>query len=190
MGFIENTERRQSRIDLEPLERAKDRFLADLPDEQKHLFQTASLENVYYTASNAFSDHCSKTYFGKSLAKMEPLMSALDQYGKALDVYSNTSSLFMCPIWGSVRVVFAIASSAKSFIDGLLNCFEKIGRALPLLRDYEGLFGNDLLITNLLGDSYVEILRFCSKAKHSLAKGRPTSCEFIILLVNSNARPF
>lgn len=182
MALVVRAEERQATIDIAPLERAKQRFLADLPDQQRHLFQTAGLENVYYTASNTLSEHCAKSHFSKSLAKIQPLMNALKQYGRALDVYANSSSIFMSPIWGSVRVLLAIASSATEYLDGLLNAFERVGRALPLFHAYEDLLKDDLHIMNLLVDAYTEVLGFCLEVKISFSRRQAFSCTLLILL--------
>jgi len=37
-----------------------------------------------------------------------PLISAICQYGEALDVYSNTYSLAMAPLWGSIKVLLHV----------------------------------------------------------------------------------
>lgn len=40
--------------------------------------------------------------------KLLPLVEAINQYGAALDVLSNTSSLLLCPIWGGFRIILFV----------------------------------------------------------------------------------
>jgi len=98
----------------DPWVRARNRYLEDLDEEEQKSFQTASIENLFYSATASQKDHemNSKTRF--LFRKLEPLVAAIDQYGKALDVFSNTNSLAISPIWGSIRVVLQVPSLISS----------------------------------------------------------------------------
>ena len=91
--------------------RARDRYLEDLTNEEQAMFDNASIEAVLYDASAAEKKHgaCSKS---RALSKkLEPLVSAIDQYGEAIDVYANTYPLALSPLWGSIRIVLHVSSS-------------------------------------------------------------------------------
>ena len=91
--------------------RARDRYLEDLTDEEQAMFDKVSIEAVLYDASAAEKKHsvCSKS---RALSKkLEPLVSAIDQYGEATDVYANACPLALSSLWGSIRIVLHVSSS-------------------------------------------------------------------------------
>ncbi len=87
---------------------ARNRYMEDLNEEEKKAFATASMENLFYSASAAQKDHKEKSKSRATSSKLEPFVAAVDQYGRALDVYSNTYSLVMGPLWGSIRVLLQV----------------------------------------------------------------------------------
>lgn len=98
----------------DPWVRARNRYLEDLDEEEQKSFKTASIENLFYSASASQKDHEMNSKTRVLSRKLEPLIAAIDQYGKALDVFSNTYSLAMSPIWGSIRVVLQVLSRMSS----------------------------------------------------------------------------
>jgi hypothetical protein len=98
-------------IPLDPWQLAKDRYLEDLNDEEKALFNgasSASVEAFFYSASAAQKLHQSESKVRAMAAKLKPLTDAVEEYGRAIDVLANSSSLVLCPIWGSIRVVLQV----------------------------------------------------------------------------------
>ncbi len=74
-------------------------------------FATASLENLFYSASTAQKEHEEKSISRTISQRLEPFVAAIDQYGVARDVYTNTYSLAMAPLWGSIRVLLHVKSN-------------------------------------------------------------------------------
>ncbi len=88
--------------------RARDRYTEDLSDEEKAMFNEATIEKVFYDASAAEKRHAASSKTRNLSSKLDPLVTAIEQYGEAIDVYSNAYSLALCPLWGSVRVVLHV----------------------------------------------------------------------------------
>ena len=88
--------------------RARDRYTEDLTEEEKTMFIEASVEKVFYDASVAEKKHAASSKTREFSSKLDPLVSAIEQYGEAIDVYSNAYPLALCPLWGSVRVVLHV----------------------------------------------------------------------------------
>lgn len=89
---------------------ARDRFIEDLSEEEKALYFNATLENIFYTASNAERSNAASV--SRRLAtNLSRFLDSINQYGDALDVYANASSTFLCPIWGSIRIVMHVSVS-------------------------------------------------------------------------------
>ena len=96
-------------IAIDPWLLARDRYVEDLSEDEKVLFTNATIENVFYSASAAQKRHEADSKTRLAARKLKPLVAALDQYGRALDTYSNASPAIMCPLWGSVRVVLQVS---------------------------------------------------------------------------------
>lgn len=96
-------------IAIDPWVLCRDRYLEDLSEDEKALYENATIENIFYGASAAQKRHEADSKTRLAARKLKPLVAALDQYGKALDVYSNASPTIMCPLWGSVRVVLQVS---------------------------------------------------------------------------------
>lgn len=151
--------------DLDPWKRASARFLEKLSDDHKHLFHEVELERLYYNASLIQRDYENHSKARKVQKKLQPLVDALEGYGSALDVYANASSEYLCPVWGSIRVVFILLHSFQRYFDKILDAFSEIGRALPFWREYEAIFSDNLRLMNLLTNAYLEIIEFCVHVK-------------------------
>jgi hypothetical protein len=93
---------------------ARGRYVEDLDEEEKKLFVTASLDNLFHSANAAQKDHEEKSRSRAISKKLEPFVASIDQFGVALDVYSNTYSLAMSPLWGSIRVLLHVESNPPS----------------------------------------------------------------------------
>ena len=88
--------------------RARDRYAEDLTAEERAMFADASLEKVFYDASAAEKKHAASSKSRDLWSKLDPLVIAIEQYGEAIDVYSNAYPLALSPLWGSVRVVLHV----------------------------------------------------------------------------------
>jgi len=97
----------------DPWSLACGRYMEDLDEEEKKLFETASLGNLFRSASAAQKHHEEQSKARAMSRKLEPFVSAICQYGEALDVYSNTYSLAMAPLWGSIRVLLHVKSNPQ-----------------------------------------------------------------------------
>lgn len=152
--------------------RARERYVEDLSEEEAIIYQDASLETIFYDASAAEKRHGSTSGTRRYMESLQPLVDAVDQYGKALDVYANTYALVMSPIWGSIRVALHLARESAKYFGKLVDMFAQIGDVLPRFRMYERLFPNHERLIQALSIVYVDILGFCSKAKEVLRRGR------------------
>lgn len=61
------------------------------------------------------------------------------------------------------RVVIQTASTWAVSFDTLLTAYQSIGEQMPLLSRYEGMFGNDSHLEDVLVRIYANILEFHSK---------------------------
>jgi hypothetical protein len=64
------------------------------------------------------------------------LVDTIEDYGKAMDTFSNVAPLSLGPIWGCIRVVLTLASNYGSFYDAMIHTLARIGDILPSLRRF------------------------------------------------------
>jgi hypothetical protein len=100
-------------VSTRPWETAKSRFLEGLTESERSMFGSATLENIFYQSSGTFERYKVDSKLWKFQVKVQPLLDAVEEYGSAMDVYANASSMILCPIWGSIRVVVHVSFSKR-----------------------------------------------------------------------------
>lgn len=110
-------------VPIQPWEAAKATSLVDLSLEEQMRFYNATLENLFYDASVTQEKHAQNNRSWLIQERLSSLVDAISDYDKALDIYSNTYGLILCPIWGGLRVVFHV--SKISYVHICAYLFEK-----------------------------------------------------------------
>jgi hypothetical protein len=95
-------------VATQPWEAAKARFLERLSPEDVRNFHEATIENLFYATSAAQKRYAQQSRSWPLQQRLSSLVDAIDDYGKALDVFANTYSLVLSPVWGSIRVVIHV----------------------------------------------------------------------------------
>ncbi|KAL8883180.1 MAG: hypothetical protein Q9192_007384, partial [Flavoplaca navasiana] len=152
--------------------RARDRYVGDLSREEKAVYETASPESIFYDASAAEKIHTSSSVSLRIADKLQPMIAAIEQYGKALDVYANAYPLILCPLWGSIRVVLHLAREFGKYFERVVDMLATIGDLLPRFRVYEYIFPSHERLVQALSIVYVDILTFCLEAKRVFRRER------------------
>lgn len=80
---------------------ARERFLEDLEEPERLMFAEASLEHIFYGASAAQKTHQEGSRSRYLASKLDSLLTGIDQYGKAMDVLSQATSVLSL-LWGSL----------------------------------------------------------------------------------------
>lgn len=96
-------------VSSQPWKLAKSQFLQGLSESDRSMFSSATLENLFYQSSGTFERYKVDSSMWKFQVKIQPLLDAIQEYGVALDVYSNASSNIICPLWGSIRFVLTVS---------------------------------------------------------------------------------
>ncbi|PMD21213.1 hypothetical protein NA56DRAFT_572794 [Hyaloscypha hepaticicola] len=154
----------------DPWELAKSRFSQDLEPHEIDLFNNATLENIYYSASNANRADAETSKTRGVVRRLGPLVSAIESYGEAFDTFAQISPLYLSPIWGSIRVVLVVASSYSKFYDKIVDTLGRIGDILPRFRDYERIYNGQKhqRLTQALSNTYLEIITLCSEFRKTI----------------------
>lgn len=170
--------------------RARDRYVEDLSEEEKTLYEHASPESLFYDASAAEKVHTSNSMSLNIMNKLQPLIAAIEQYGQALDVFSNAYSLVMSPLWGSIRVLLHLAREFGKYFERIVEMLARIGDVLPRFRVYENLFPNHERLIQALSVAYVDIISFCTKSKAVFRHGQRSSLTNLSIAFKLSWKPF
>ncbi|PMD18939.1 hypothetical protein NA56DRAFT_576182, partial [Hyaloscypha hepaticicola] len=161
---------------------AKQRFLADLDDKERALFDKATLENLFYTSSNDQKDDHNSSKSRSVVQKLQPFISAVQDYGASFDTLSNIAPLYLAPIWGSVRIVLVLARNHGKFYDRITDTFERIGDLLPRFRDYQRIFNGrkHQRLTEALSTTYLDIIIICTEFRGFLRAQRKSVVKRVL----------
>ncbi|KAK6597398.1 hypothetical protein H4I95_09669 [Botrytis cinerea] len=155
---------------------AKDRFIDQLDPAERALFNEATPENLYYKSSNIQKADQKTSKTRAILRSLEPLTKSIQEYGAAMDTFTNIAPLYLAPIWGSIRVILVLASSHGKFYDRIIETFARVGDTLPRLRDYQAIFDQQKhpKFTQTLSAAYLDIIVLCLNFK-SILTGQKSS---------------
>ena len=105
----------------------------EMTDEEKRLFETASLDTIYESLDLSQKSHEKISKSRAFVTKLKPFLDALERYGKAFDVYTNAAPIILCPLWGSIRVLLIVCLSLSYSLESDKGA-EKYSYALNRLR--------------------------------------------------------
>ena len=100
-------------ISTQPWEAARERLCQGLLPHEQSLYSNATLENLFYDASTGQKNHARGSRIWRLQERLAPLVESLEEYGKAMDVYVNSYSLVLSPLWGSLRVVLLVGDICR-----------------------------------------------------------------------------
>ncbi|KAI1410433.1 hypothetical protein F5Y13DRAFT_167760 [Hypoxylon sp. FL1857] len=100
------------------------------------------------------------------MKRLDPFLQTMEQYGKVLDVFVNTSEI-VAFIWGPMKFILLIAKTFSDAFHSILDAYQTIGEQIPLLKGYEQSFSSNAHMKHVLVLIYQDILEFHKEAiKH------------------------
>jgi len=93
---------------MDPWKDAVQQFSKNLSPEDRLYLTTTNSEDLINDIVKFEESHKQSSKSRRISAKVQPLVSAIADYGKALDVISNSSSV-LPPLWGSLRVLILVS---------------------------------------------------------------------------------
>ena len=176
-------------VDSDAWSRARYQFKEGLADEEAALFEDATFENVFYGTSAAEKNHRTNSSIRHLATKLNKLFVAINQYGEALDVVANASSMVLCPLWGGIRVIIHLSAAFEKYFERTVDILSKIGDVVPRFRVCEHLYPDRLELVQALAAFYLDILQFCTTAKAAFQKAKYKSVVNARILLNLSWRP-
>ncbi|ORY06230.1 ankyrin repeat-containing domain protein [Clohesyomyces aquaticus] len=154
---------------VDPWAEAVAQFEQGLTTKEKSLYSDANPEDIAKEIISLEVQQHTSSKLRRVLARVQPLLDAVGDYGKALDVLSNTSSV-MPPLWGAIRVVLMVAQKWSEYYSELAAMLEQIAAVLPRYSTYSVLLKDHESLQKALRATYLQILLFMTKAKTILTK--------------------
>ncbi|KAL9611237.1 MAG: hypothetical protein Q9167_004120 [Letrouitia subvulpina] len=154
-------------------------FFNTLSPNEKELFKaTIVAEQLLEEVQVAEKDHKDKSISRKAAQALKPFLAGINQYGMALDVISNGSSLVLCPLWGGVRIILHLATEFGEYFEKLSAMLQQIGLNLNSLRRFPRLYPHNRRLEVAMVDVYQVIFRFCTEARNVFKKANDkNSCK-------------
>ncbi|RFU35207.1 hypothetical protein B7463_g1158, partial [Scytalidium lignicola] len=145
---------------------ARAQYLDRLSKHDRQQLEIATVDDVKQEILNLEKWYASK-YRGKPIMKcLQILVVSLDSYGKAIDVFVNTSPLFLAPIWGTIRLLLQAVQNFSQYVDRLLDMLGEVGENLPRFIEYNNLFPGRSGVQSALVKVYVDTIDFCVKVRN------------------------
>lgn len=95
----------------------------------------------------------------RNLTRIRGFLDAMDQFGKVIEVFTNSSNM-VAFVWGPLKFLLQMSSTWANSLDRILDAYEQIGEALPLLQQYESMFKQYPEMQKVLVLIYKDILEF------------------------------
>ncbi|KAL8856574.1 MAG: hypothetical protein Q9178_006803 [Gyalolechia marmorata] len=153
------------------LDGIKQAFFETLSPNEKELFKATILaEQLLEEVKAAEKIHKDKSISKKVAQALKPFVRGIEQYGAALDVISNASAQFACPVWGSIRVILHLASEFGEYFGKISAMLEQVGLHLNSLRRFPRLYPHNEKLEAAMVDVYRIIFRFCREARNVFKK--------------------
>lgn len=146
---------------------------------EKELFKATTIaEQLLEEVQVAEKDHKDKSISRKAAQALKPFLAGINQYGMALDVISNGSSLVLCPVWGGTRIILHLATEFGEYFEKISAMLQQIGLNLNSLRRFPRLYPHNRRLEAAMVDVYQVIFRFCTEARNVFKKASDkSSCK-------------
>ncbi|KAI8931761.1 hypothetical protein NX059_011401 [Plenodomus lindquistii] len=131
--------------------------------------ETATLTDLNETIRSLSYRHSTIITGRKIESRLEPIIGFVEKYAKAVDVLSQGVP-FAALIWGSLRILLELASSASRYFQKVMDVLERLGDHVGLYARYEDMFQTDSLFASELMLTHLEIMEVFKKARRVLER--------------------
>ncbi|OAL02432.1 C2H2 domain-containing protein [Phaeosphaeriaceae sp. SRC1lsM3a] len=170
LGSVETPKRQP----IEAFSKALASFRTRLSAEELATFRSTTYDNLLDDLIRLQQQQEKKKEM-MNLSRIQAFLEGMHQLGKIVEVFLNVNEA-VCFVWGPVKFLLLTASVFSDTFDTLLDAYAKIGEQLPLLPEYEELFGDNPHMIDALQWIYVDILTF---HKHALRFFQGTKLKHI-----------
>lgn len=88
--------------------------MLDLSAAEKQLVNTASLEEILADVKRTEEKHGEGSKSRKLSRRLRPVISGIEQYGKAVDILTGAAQGVLSPLWGGIRILLHVSPASQS----------------------------------------------------------------------------
>lgn len=115
-----------------------------------------NLESVFLTENTGLS----------SLGRLGPKLKFVDDFSAIIALNCGTNATLTALVWGSIRLMLRLASSAQDSLRDILDMLEELSFTLPRFQAYEKTLSLDGALEMALIDVYTEVICFYARSIH------------------------
>jgi hypothetical protein len=101
-----------------------------------------------------------------SLNRLAPKFKFLDEFSAIIALAFGADPTLTAVVWGSVRSILTLASSAGDILQDVLDMLEELSLTLPRFRVYEDTLPMNRQLETALVDVYTEVICFYARTIH------------------------
>ncbi len=101
-----------------------------------------------------------------SMNRLGPTLKFVDDFSAVIAVCFGADAKLTTFVWGSIRLMLTLASSAGDILKDVLNMLEELSLTLPRLKAYETTLPMDRGLETALVDVYTEVICFYARCIH------------------------
>ena len=98
-----------------------------------------------------------------SFYRLGPILKFLDDFSAIIAVSFGADAKLTALVWGSIRVILTLASSAEDKLQEVLDMLEELSLTLPKFKNYEQTLPIDIAFESALLDVYTEVICFYAR---------------------------
>ncbi|KAF2177994.1 TPR-like protein [Zopfia rhizophila CBS 207.26] len=148
--------------------RALERYREELNqnDDYQSVTEIASLDDLLsHTKTIEKSLPRDRNALG-SLQRLGPTLKFVDDFSAVIAVCFGADAKLTAFVWGSIRLMLTLASSAGDNLKDVLDMLEELSLTLPRLKTYETSLEMDRALEAALVDVYTEVICFYARCIH------------------------
>jgi ATP-dependent Clp protease ATP-binding subunit ClpA len=101
-----------------------------------------------------------------SMHRLGPTLKFVDDFSAVIAVCFGADTKLTAFVWGSIRLMLTLASSAGDTLKDVLNMLEELSLTLPRFKAYETTLPVDRALEAALVDVYTEVICFYARCIH------------------------
>lgn len=101
-----------------------------------------------------------------SMSRLGPKLKFVDDFSATIALYFGADAKLTALVWGSIRLMLTLASSAGDTLQNVLDMLEELSLTLPRFKAYEKTLPMNRDLESALIDVYTEVICFYARAIH------------------------
>jgi hypothetical protein len=148
--------------------KALERYREELEenDDYQDIIEVGSLEDLLNHTKTIESLLPQERTALNSMNRLGPKLKFVDDFSAIIALYFGADAKLTALVWGSIRLMLTLASSAGDTLQDVLDMLEELSLTLPRFKTYENTLPMNRALEAALLDVYTEVICFYARAIH------------------------